>query len=216
MKINPNIYETKIWKEKSMHPGGLKLTKKIIEESKLNNGKILDLGCGKGESINYLKDIGFEVYGLDISEKLIEENKRNIKDIDFIKFDLESNKNLPYEDNFFDGVLIECVLNLLENKEFILKEIYRILKDDGLILINDLMTLEKNNMGNLFTYENWINLIESFNYEIIYIKEERNILKDFILKSIWEGQNICEKVCVPKGANINNMSYISLITRKKV
>lgn len=200
--------------EKSMHPGGIELTEKIIEKSRLIEGRILDIGCGKGESIKLLKEKGFKSYGVDISEKFIEENKKNISGVEFLNLDLNKTLKLPYDDNFFDGVLVECVLNLLEDREAIVKEIYRILKKNGKLLINDLMTLEKNNMANLWTQNNWEKIVLNNNFNLIYMKEERAILNSFILKSIWEDKGICKTICVPKGANINNMSYISLIGKK--
>lgn len=210
-----NIYESKSWdNERSMHPGGIELTKKLFNNSTLKSGKALDIGCGKGESLNFLKENGFKAYGLDLSKKFKIENKSNYNNTEFTNWDLNNEERLPFEDSYFDLILVECVLNLLDNREYILSEINRILSDKGLLLINDLMTLEDKNMGNLYTLKNWKNAIDTSGFNIIYLEEEREILKQFILKNLWEGNNICERVCTPKDANINNMSYISIIGEK--
>ena len=45
-------------------------------EKKISGGKVLDFGCGNGTHMKYLKDRGFEVYGLDIiPEAIVEVNQ---------------------------------------------------------------------------------------------------------------------------------------------
>ena len=49
------------------------------------NSKVLDLGCGTGHLSQYIKDMGFEVIGLDPSLKMLEFAKNNFLDISFIE-----------------------------------------------------------------------------------------------------------------------------------
>lgn len=97
--------------------------------------KILEVGCGTGANIWYISREGFSAYGIDGSKTGIEIAKKRLDEEnlhgnlvvgDIIK--------LPYEDNFFDSVIdVECLYaNNFENTQLILKEINRVLKNDGL------------------------------------------------------------------------------------
>jgi ubiquinone/menaquinone biosynthesis C-methylase UbiE len=97
--------------------------------------KILEVGCGTGANIWYISREGFSAYGIDGSKTAIEIAKKRLEEEN-----LHGNLvvgdiiNLPYEDNFFDAVIdVECLYaNNFENTQLILKEINRVLKNDGL------------------------------------------------------------------------------------
>lgn len=95
------------------------------------SGNVLELGCGAGQFIRAIKNKRPDIncYGCDISKTAIEEaNKIG----GGIKYDVSEENNLPYEDNFFDSVLIFDVLEHVENPDIILKEVNRILKPGGM------------------------------------------------------------------------------------
>lgn len=95
--------------------------------------KVLEIGCGSG---NILKLINSKnIYGLDISPKMIEFCKKTIIHGNFTAGDAE---NLPYESNFFDKIIISEVLYYLPDLEKALGEANRVLKKDGLLLITSL------------------------------------------------------------------------------
>jgi len=95
--------------------------------------KVLDLGCGFNG--NFLQKIRKEsgekspenYFGLDIS---VNPNMENIK---LIKHNL--NNPIPFEDKSFDVVTSLANLEHLENPEFVLEEIYRVLKPKGILLL---------------------------------------------------------------------------------
>lgn len=104
--------------------------------------RLLDAGCGEGimyhELYQVFKSIGTKVQlvGIDIDEdnvnfcrRLVNEQEDNIK--------LSSIDSIPYPDNFFDCVLCIDVLyhNNVVDDEKALKEIYRVLKPDGEVII---------------------------------------------------------------------------------
>jgi len=99
------------------------------------NTSLLEIGCGPGANIWYMAREGFNVFGIDGSktavniamDKLKKENlNASLKVGDII--------NLPYENNFFDGVIDnECLYaNNEENAKLIVNEINRVMKKDGL------------------------------------------------------------------------------------
>ena len=48
----------------------------IINQLKFKDGKILDVACGKGRHAKYFNKLGFEVIGIDLSQKSIEFAKK--------------------------------------------------------------------------------------------------------------------------------------------
>ncbi len=98
--------------------------------NKSKKEKILDIGCGSYPY--FLLNSNFkERYGIDPSLTTLK-----IKDIQFAKFDVTKQK-LPFKDNFFDAVTMLAVFEHLEFKKipFVLKEIKRVLKNDGILVI---------------------------------------------------------------------------------
>jgi len=96
-----------------------------------SNAKILDIGCGNGKYMKYRNDL--IIKGIDISIKLVEICKN--KGFDVIK---ASMTDIPFDDNYFDGII--CIasyhhLNNDDDRKKTLDEIYRILKPGGIAFI---------------------------------------------------------------------------------
>ncbi len=101
--------------------------------------RVLDLGCGSGAHIAYLANCGFDVYGIDNSEKAIDVAKAYFRDSG-----LEGNlrvgsmyDRLPYDDCFFDAVISFRAIYHARIDEIrkTIKEIERTLKPRGLVFI---------------------------------------------------------------------------------
>lgn len=85
--------------------------------------KILDVGCGNGDFSAELANMGFDVYGIDLAECSILGDKH-------IKVDLQTEK-YPFPDNHFDVVFSKSVIEHLREPDFLVDEVYRILKPGG-------------------------------------------------------------------------------------
>jgi ubiquinone/menaquinone biosynthesis C-methylase UbiE len=102
----------------------------------INNIKYLDIGCGSGKKTmlfsKYLKLTKDNIHGTDI--KTWGPYQKNKNKLPF-KFKYIENNKLNYEDNSFD--VITCILTLhhVEKLELFIKEIYRILKNDGILIL---------------------------------------------------------------------------------
>jgi SAM-dependent methyltransferase len=130
----------------SLHPGGLDLTKRVVEVARIRMGKVLDIACGAGASVRFIAEsFGCEVIGVDLSAKLIEiardtAKKPFIGGAEFIIGDAES---LPFINSCFDAVICESALSLFLDKSKFLREIYRILKSGGRLVATNIV-LKKN------------------------------------------------------------------------
>lgn len=96
--------------------------------------KILDIGCGTGANTWYIAREGFDTYGIDKSRVAINILKDRFKKEKLrCSTYVDSAINLPFENNFFDGVIeVECLThNTFSDIQKIINEIYRVLKVDG-------------------------------------------------------------------------------------
>ncbi len=103
---------------------------------------ILEIGPGPGYFSTHiakklksgrlvLLDIQQEM--LDLSKKRLD--KRNITNVDY---KLTDGNSLDLESNFFDRVFMVTVIGEVDKKDNYLKEIYRVLKGDGILSISEL------------------------------------------------------------------------------
>lgn len=90
--------------------------------------KILDLGCGWGNNLKFLKEQGFDAYGIDFSPAALEHCKTITKNV--FPGDI---KKLPFQKEMFDAVIDRCSIqhNTLENIKTIISEVQRVLKNGG-------------------------------------------------------------------------------------
>jgi len=92
--------------------------------------KILDVGCGTGETTKFLSRFG-EVTGVDTATQAVEFcKKRGLLDIK--RGDAE---HLPFKEGSFDLVTMLDLLEHIGNDSQALKEAYRVLKSGGTLLL---------------------------------------------------------------------------------
>ncbi|MEM7815591.1 MAG: class I SAM-dependent methyltransferase [Candidatus Aenigmatarchaeota archaeon] len=108
-------------------------------------GRLLDVGCAYGFWAGFLNKNGFDVVGCDVSSFAIKRAKNLFPDIDFLEMDIE--KPTSFADREFDAITAFDVIEHCKNLGFVLQEIKRILKDDGVLLViipdKDLFPKEK-------------------------------------------------------------------------
>jgi 2-polyprenyl-3-methyl-5-hydroxy-6-metoxy-1,4-benzoquinol methylase len=98
--------------------------------NKEKRGKVLDLGCGDGDYANNLKQLGFDVTAADLDSSRFRYHNM----IQFQKCDIT--ERLPFSDKSFDYVLLLEVIEHLKNPYFVIGQIQRILKDDGVLILS--------------------------------------------------------------------------------
>ncbi|OYT38252.1 hypothetical protein B6U82_00285 [Candidatus Pacearchaeota archaeon ex4484_31] len=116
------------------------IAKELEKLSEKEKGKILEIGCGNCRNLLVFAKKGFECYGLDFSEKMLEfaklfYEKHKIK----VRLKLGVAEKLPYQNNFFDYCLSISLLHHLETKEKrrkAVEEMFRVLKPNGLAFVS--------------------------------------------------------------------------------
>jgi len=93
---------------------------------------ILDAGCGIGYYCEFLSDSGARVCGIDIDKEAIDMAKGLYPELNF---SVCSAGNIAFKDSSFDKVLCTELLEHVEDDFRAVKEICRVTKPDGLILI---------------------------------------------------------------------------------
>ncbi|MGL4854095.1 MAG: ubiquinone/menaquinone biosynthesis methyltransferase [Lentisphaeria bacterium] len=98
-------------------------------------GNILDLACGNGDFLKLIVNDQRKCFGLDPAKKMLNLAKRTVPNGHFICGVAE---NIPLENNMFDAVTIVFGVRNFQNIEIALKEIYRLLRPQGELIILEL------------------------------------------------------------------------------
>ncbi|MEM7819495.1 MAG: class I SAM-dependent methyltransferase [Candidatus Aenigmatarchaeota archaeon] len=109
------------------------LNNKRLEEIEkyANKGKVLDIGCSFGNFLNTAKKRGWETYGNDISKYISDFAKKKMK----LNVFYGTIEQIKYPKEFFDTITLFDVIEHLPDPKKTLKECNRIMKKNGLLII---------------------------------------------------------------------------------
>ena len=163
----------------------------IIKNININNGRILDVACGKGRHAKYLNHLGFNVTGIDLSKNSIEfANKDSNENLKYFVHDMRS----VFKKNHFDLVTnLFTSFGYFENQEdeqTTINAMSNNLKKGGLLLI-DFMNVKKV-ISSLVTSES--KEIDGIKFLIERKYDENHIIKKIIIKDKDSDLNFQEKV----------------------
>lgn len=141
----------------------------ILGLSKKENARLLDIGCGQGTLLAAAEKF-VQTYGVDISREAIKKARENAKKT---KFKVSNAEKLPFTKEYFDYILCMGSLEHFFDLNKALKEMLRVLKRNGKIIIHvpnsDYLIhkiLRINTQGQinerLATEEEWRRIIEKY------------------------------------------------------
>lgn len=113
---------------------------------------ILDIGCGAGDLLIRLKELGCNTYGIDIDE-ITSTYLRKTFNLNVINRDVDN--GIPFSSNFFDLVIMKHSLEHVHNPDKVIKEVRRIMKSDGLLFIG---VPNIDSFVSRLTKEKWVDL----------------------------------------------------------
>ncbi len=99
-----------------------------------HNNIILEIGSGEGYGTNLLSETAEKIIGLDKDSPAIEHANQKYGSEKCL-FQLFAGDRLPFEDNRFDAVVTFQVIEHIEDDIGFVKEAYRVLKEDGQLLV---------------------------------------------------------------------------------
>lgn len=149
----------------------------------LNPKNCLDVGCGNGRLVYYLRKLGIDAFGVEISKYALETAPKELKPYlkcgDIVK--------IPYQDNSFDLVLTFDVLEHIERSK-LKKAVEETIRVSRKWILHKIYTIE-NHWINLFHKKDfshlsvfpssfWVNLFRSIN-EITLVKRSFMRLPSF-------------------------------------
>lgn len=118
---NPFDYESRLFIDDAI----------IKEIGELKNKTILDVGCGNGDLVFKLYDLGATASGIDISDEVVKIAQDKYPALDFAVYDITKG---PLEEKF-DVIIMELVVMFIQDIEMLLRSVKQSLEDDGKIII---------------------------------------------------------------------------------
>ena len=138
-EVSPSLYEDELDSSYSVFHSGLRKGlgsnhKFFLQKFKDQPGRVLDIGCGDGLFLSYLKEMGFEVWGIDFDSNSVRiaKDKRNIERV-FHATPEEFIEYATQEGLEFDYITAFEVIEHFERPYNILRSIRPILKKQGII-----------------------------------------------------------------------------------
>lgn len=110
-----------------LHPGGREATERLLDRADVTAGtRVLDIGCGTGESLAVARQRDAQAVGLD----------RDPGDSTALRGEMTA---LPVADNAVEVALAECVMCLAADRERALGEVARVVEPGGRLALSDVV-----------------------------------------------------------------------------
>ena len=191
------------------HPGGLALSRLMAERMGItHDSRVLDIACGDGNTATYLaKVFSCRVAGIDAGEEFIDKAKKRSVDIgvnSLTDFQIGYATEIPYDTSAFTSAYSECALCTFTNKEKSVSEIFRVLDENGVIGLNDVVVHDYSKLteqlkglfgqvaciAEALSHSGYIELFTNSGFELLDSSNHTELLLDMVEKSETRAQLI--------------------------
>lgn len=195
-----------------LHPKGIEMTKSLLSLGKKlipRHGRILDLGCGEGTTVSYLRSQGYEAIGIDNS--LRKGSQEHLMEMDM--------RELSFSNESFDALIMECSLSVCGDTAYVLKNCRRLLKPKGVILCSDIYFSPKDSanapklsLPEPATLDIWFKLMGETGFSIRSFADETAAWKAYYFEQLWKGIDISKEWnCCENHLKGSNPGYFLLV-----
>ena len=125
---NARIYNRFMRKDREAYETMYELIRPVVKAK-----TVLELATGTGLIAKHIVNAAAHIEATDASAEMISEAKRDNRSAK-LHFSVQDMFRLPYADGSFDAVIVSNALHIVPQPEKALREIGRVLKDDGVLI----------------------------------------------------------------------------------
>lgn len=122
--------------ERERSPNFRAQLKIVLEMISGMTGRVLSIGCAAGGEFPVLRQRGFEIVGVDLAPQMLQYARHRFQEDDAIHVLMSDAEGLPFADQAFDLVLCLGVLEYLPDYSPALREMRRVLKPGGMMVLS--------------------------------------------------------------------------------
>lgn len=178
-------------------PGGMKLTRQALELIHLPPGAhILEVACGTGATLDYLeRQLSYHAVGLDSSGGMLSLAQRTTQGLKIVRADGVS---IPLAACSQDAVMMECAFHLAGDSSSVIKEIRRVLKPQGMLIISDIYLREvidssildplthSQCLSNLLTFQEIQDIMIDTGFEVSSWQDQAPVFKEWMMGKVFQ------------------------------
>ncbi len=178
-----------------IRPGGLKLTQRGLALARLApDDAVLDIGCGTGVTVAFLREHSIRALGIDSSAELLARGRTQNTGLPLL---LGEGEALPFADESFEAVLLECALSLVQDRMRVFLECHRVLKPLGRIIVADIYARNPEAVPKLRSLsvrsclrgavdkDQFFQESSEAGFGNVCFEDHSDLLRDFVVQMIW-------------------------------
>lgn len=178
----------------TLRPGGLALTRHALDACELPPGaRLLDVGCGSGVTVQYLRERGYSASGVDLSALLLQAGRQRAATLPLFQADAAA---LPLASGDLAALIAECSLSVFAETARILEEFHRLLRPDGILILSDLYVRDPAGLASLrsilpdsclaraFIRKELLDLLAERGFDLLTWEDHSEIIKAFAGQSV--------------------------------
>lgn len=174
------IYEKAMRADKKIYGLMYERIPKVIKDK-----EVLEVATGPGLLAKHVASAASKIIATDYSEEMIKQAKKGEYSNNLV-FEVADATCLPYQDNSFDVVIIANALHVMPDPILALKEINRVLKDNGILIAPNFVNHKSGFISKLWSNilqiagikfdhqwssEQYLQFLKDNNWQIIYHKD---------------------------------------------